>query len=72
MAICTSPDCKLIEPRPMRILSWAFTQVTAPIANSTRMRELILFIALYYHTPNFAGNGIHLIGVELTRDGKFR
>jgi len=38
------------------------------------MSELILFIALYYHTPNFAGNGIHLHRMsKLTReDGKFR
>jgi len=31
------------------------------------MSELILFIALYYHTPNFAGNGIHLS--KITREG---
>ncbi len=38
------------------------------------MSELILFIALYYHTPNFAGNGIYLNRMsKKTRDaGKFR
>src|SRR4029077_19600326 len=74
LAICTSPDCKLIEPKPMRIFSWALTRVTTTITNIARMSELILFIALYYHTPNFAGNGIHLHRMsKLTReDGKFR